>query len=210
MKQPPTPARYSVAVLVHLVRHGQSTWNADRRLQGQTAHPPLTELGRTQARHALSDLTKRIGDQECAIFSSDLVRACETAAIIAAGLGVAVTESTALREQHLGALEGRLSHELFAEPVPDGQHISEVRWGGGESVADVYTRLRAFFDHTLPTAPPHLIVVTHGDALQIAAAALTGHSHREVEWRETLNGSVRTIEPLTGPRCELPGTTRSQ
>lgn len=36
-------------MILHLVRHGQSTWNVEHRVQGQTMHPPLTELGREQA-----------------------------------------------------------------------------------------------------------------------------------------------------------------
>lgn len=180
-------------MLVHLVRHGQSTWNADRRLQGQTPHPPLTDLGREQARHAAQVLAARIGTEPCAIITSDLTRARQTAAIIAAELHLSTTESPALREQHLGGLEGLLTHELVAEPVPDGHHISEIRWGGGESVADVHARLRAFFEHTLSTAPPHLILVTHGDALQIATAVLTGRSHREVDWASPRNGSIHSI-----------------
>lgn len=189
-------SRYRSAVpmiTVHLVRHGQSTWNVAKRLQGQTPHPPLTALGREQAQRAARHLADLVDTDECAIVTSDLVRARQTAVIIAAELSVSVTEAPSLREQYLGSLQGRFTHELSAEPVPEGAHISEVRWGGGESVADVHRRLHQFFHQVLPDAPSHLVLVTHGDTLRIARSVLTGESHRDVAWTEIPNGSVLTI-----------------
>ncbi|WP_134323961.1 histidine phosphatase family protein [Cumulibacter soli] len=182
-------------VEVHLVRHGQSTWNVQRRLQGQTAHPPLTEQGRADAARAAEALLNSVGGRPVRIDSSDLERAAQTAHIIAARFAPSldVRHTAALREQHLGSLQGRLTSELTAEPVRDGEHISEVRWGGGESLADVHSRLREYFSEVLPTAPDHLIVVTHGDTLRVARAVLAGKSHRDVEWDVVDNGAVLTV-----------------
>ena len=141
------------------------------------------------------------------LVSSDLVRASQTAGIIANALSAAATATLqpvvfteALREQHLGRLQGRLAKELRPEPVPDDRDISEVRWGGGESLADVHARLRSYFETTLPNAPAHLIVITHGDTLRVARALLTGKTHREVEWDVVPNGAVVTV-PV---RCNHP------
>ncbi|MGJ3508137.1 histidine phosphatase family protein [Enemella sp. A6] len=180
--------------VVHLVRHGQSTWNVERRLQGQTVHPPLTDLGRRQAEAAAEELVRIVGADACRLVSSDLVRARETAEIIADRLGVAVRRDEALREQHLGELQGRLTADLVPEPVPEGCHLSEVRWGGGESIADVHARLTEFFTAEVPTAPGHLIVVTHGDTMRVAEAVLRGRGHREVVWDGVPgNGSILTF-----------------
>lgn len=183
----------SGSVRVHLVRHGQSTWNLAGRLQGQTAHPPLTPLGRIQADAAARAVAARV-QQEITLWSSDLARALETAAIIASRLGVFVRTDEALREQALGQLQGRLTAELHAEPTPAGQHIAEVRWAGGESVRDVHERVGTFLRRVLPTAPQDLVLVSHGDTIRVLCAWFEGRSHRDVDWEIPIeNGSVTTL-----------------
>ena len=104
----------------------------------------------------------------------------------------------ALREQGLGVLEGRLTKELVPEPTPEGLDITEVRWGGGESIEDVHDRLGTFFERVLPAAPPHLVLVTHGDTLRVARAWLQGRGHREVDWDLVPNGGVTTLAVEAG------------
>ena len=148
---------------------------------------PLTDLGRQQAQLAADRLQ---ASAATGIWSSDQLRAMDTAAIIAARLGLPVTLTPDLREQHLGELEGRSYDELRPEPVPEGRHISEVRWGGGESVADVHARVRGF----LPTLTGHDEGDRpHGDTLRILRAVLGHRSHRAVEWVEFGNGEVQTV-----------------
>lgn len=180
-------------VRVHLVRHGQSEWNVIRRLQGQTAHPQLTDVGREQAAQAASVLTA-LGFITAALWSSDLVRARQTADIIGERLGLAVVEDPALREQALGRFEGALTSELHAEQTPSGVHVGDVRWGGGESTADVHARLGAFFRRELQHAPQEMIVVSHGDTIRAARAWLQGRSHRDLDWDDIGNGAVVSIE----------------
>lgn len=92
---------------VLLVRHGQSEWNAAGRWQGQ-ADPPLTELGRRQARSA----ARAVGAVE-AVFASDLQRAAETAAIISGELGVGpVVLDPDLRERDAGEWSGLTRAEI--------------------------------------------------------------------------------------------------
>ncbi len=81
-----------------LVRHGQTDWNLDRRLQGHTDRP-LNDRGREQARALAAELASEPLD---AVYSSDLVRAHETARIIAAGRGLDVTAMDDLRERNFG------------------------------------------------------------------------------------------------------------
>src|SRR5687767_11323336 len=92
---------------VLLVRHGQSEWNATGRWQGQ-ADPPLTDLGRRQARSAAAAL----GTVD-AVFASDLQRASETALIIAGELGVGpVVVDPDLRERDAGEWSGLTRVEI--------------------------------------------------------------------------------------------------
>lgn len=100
-----------------LVRHGESTWNADGRWQGQ-ADPPLTDHGRHQAVNAAA----AIGSVD-AIVTSDLERAAETGAILARQLGVDhVATDPGLRERDAGSLSGltRIEiHDRFPGLLPD-------------------------------------------------------------------------------------------
>ncbi|KGN31940.1 phosphoglycerate kinase [Knoellia sinensis KCTC 19936] len=184
-------------VHLHLVRHGQSTWNVEGRLQGQTAHPDLTDLGHEQAKAAAAALTSLVRGS-VAVVTSDLVRARHTAEHIAATLGVVPTPDPDLREQALGSLEGRLTSELSAEPTPDATHVSEVRWGGGESLEDVHRRLAAPIERARLTAYEHVVWVTHGDTMRVALARLDGRTHREVDWAPIGNGAVVSVTVARG------------
>ena len=107
MSPPPPGAVPPTRVL--LVRHGQSEWNAEGRWQGQ-ADPPLTDLGRLQAREAAGAL----GTVD-AVWASDLQRAVETAAIIADQLGVGpVVVDPDLRERDAGEFSGLTRPEIAA------------------------------------------------------------------------------------------------
>jgi len=175
-------------VILHLVRHGQSAWNLERRLQGQTPDVPLTEQGHAEAASVAELLA---GRPVSAIWSSDQVRALQTADAVSRALGVPVQATPALRDQGLGRLEGLSYDDLIEEPVPDGVHISEVRWGGGESVRDVHERLTIFMAG-LPDVDGEVVLVSHGDTLRILLAVLDGRDYRSVEWHEFGNGEVRT------------------
>lgn len=180
-------------MLLHLVRHGQSLWNLERRLQGQTMWVPLTELGRQQAAGAAEQLAQR---KITAIWSSDQQRAVETAEVISTRLGIGIQLTPLLREQALGELEGMSYNDLVAEDAPVGVDISEVRWGGGESVADVYRRLQQLAETFVRdfAEPAEVVVVSHGDTLRVLLAVLAARGHREVDWNDSFaNGEVRTL-----------------
>ncbi|MEO7586466.1 MAG: nicotinate-nucleotide--dimethylbenzimidazole phosphoribosyltransferase, partial [Arachnia sp.] len=81
-----------------------------------------------------------------------------------------------------------------AQPVPDGQDISEVRWGGGESIADVHQRMRTLVAElrTEFDADDEVALVSHGDALRVLLAVLEGRGHRDVDWSSFGTGAVHT------------------
>ncbi|HEV2339504.1 MAG TPA: histidine phosphatase family protein [Patescibacteria group bacterium] len=88
----------------YIVRHGQSTWNVRWLMQGQQVHPPLTTEGKKQAK-ALSRLLEDVHFD--AIYSSDLLRAKQTAEIIALERKLEVITTELIRERKLGKLEGQ-------------------------------------------------------------------------------------------------------
>ncbi len=93
-----------------LVRHGQSTWNAEGKWQGQ-ADPPLSALGRLQAQRA----SEKIGTVD-AIVTSPQDRAATTAAIIAEAIGVGpIVMHPGLQERHVGPWSGLTRAELDRE-----------------------------------------------------------------------------------------------
>jgi len=128
---------------LYFARHGQSTWNAEGRWQGQ-ADPPLSALGRAQA----ARLAERLAGAGIALLAaSDLARARETAEIVGARLGLAPRLDPALREHDVGAWSG-LRHEEIAARWPDelARFLAgdlALRPGGGESRLALRARARA-------------------------------------------------------------------
>jgi broad specificity phosphatase PhoE len=155
-----------------LIRHGQTEWNANGRWQGQ-ADPPLNETGRAQARRTALELRSQSID---ALFSSDLRRARETADIIAAVVGCRVQLEPRLREVDLGEWQGLFSDEIragwpeqmrlwlespLATRPPGGESIPELAGRVLAAVHDIAARHAGkrvgLVAHELPIA----IIVTH-------------------------------------------------
>lgn len=177
-----------------LVRHGQSEWNAAGLMQGQTAHVPLTELGREQAAAAAAELAALAADGLLpgALLSSDLLRAVQTAEPCAAVLGLPVQRTPELREQGYGVLEGRPSRELW-----DLVDWTDVDWAaeGGESLAQLHARVSGFLA-SLAAAPPAevVVLVTHGDTIRAAQAVAAGLGPAQLPAVTPHNGSVTRLE----------------
>lgn len=157
-----TVAAMSPAAPAHLlvVRHGQSTWNAEGRWQG-TEDPPLSTLGVRQARHA----ARYLGTFD-AIVASTLQRAATTASIIAEELGLGpVRTDPDLRERHAGALQGLTGAEI-AERFPDHP---ENRAGtpGWEPDEEVVERAVAALARVAVEVGPGgtALVVSHGGVI---------------------------------------------
>jgi glucosyl-3-phosphoglycerate phosphatase len=148
-----------------LVRHGESTYNAEARLQGQ-ADPPLSERGREEARVLARSLNGISPDR---VISSDLVRARETAALL--GHPHAATDAR-LREIDVGQWQGR--------PLSDFPGGSEPSWRGGpltppggESWGQLVERVGAAVDELI-AAGGSWLVIAHGGVVRAAVTHLTG------------------------------------
>lgn len=187
---------------VWCVRHGQSTWNAERRIQGQAVDPVLTPLGQVQAAHAGTELVASLPPGPVAVVCSDLPRAVETTNII---MGTArwhratvVSVTPVLREQSLGVLEGQLIGDVGEVFAPEGVHFSDHRLGGGESLADVYERLAVGLAPIVARAVAecgagNVVVVSHGDTLRVLQAYSDGLKPRDIGWDPWPNGHIRAL-----------------
>ena len=150
-----------------LVRHGQTTWNAENRFQGQS-DSPLSELGRRQA----AAVGQRLGSYPMdEIWSSDLSRALHTAEAIARHHGLLVRLDARLREFRMGEWEGLTGAEIAArdpERLALWRHVgAHVSAPGGESLTDLAERLRPLLEEMrrLPD-DAHIVLVSHGGAIR--------------------------------------------
>ena len=147
------------------IRHGQTDWNRDDRLQG-SSDIPLNDAGRAQA-HEAADLLRGQGWQ--VIVSSPLVRARETAQIIADDLGIELGMSyPELVERDYGVHEGDSSSDMVVRhPNRD--------YPGAESLASVVERGRAGLAHVAQdVGDRNTVIVCHGTIIRYTLAALAG------------------------------------
>jgi broad specificity phosphatase PhoE len=180
-------------VTIHLVRHGETDWNVEGRLQGWT-DIPLNATGREQARAAASTFSGRaIG----AVISSDLSRARETAAAIAAAVGLEVVTDPALRERNYGVAEGRVSSELNVElggRLDEHWADPDFAFDGGETRRDAYSRLGTFLADVLASSPEQeIVVVSHGGALRVARGFLEGVPVERLPSWSPANAEITTV-----------------
>lgn len=162
-----------------LIRHGQTEWNRELKLQGST-DIPLNDTGRGQAREAVDLLAAEPWD---AIVSSPLSRARETAEIIASGLGITLGPTyDLLTERNYGAAEGATA-EVIAERWPDRQYP------GLETLESVVDRgTRALEQIAADFAGARTIVVCHGTLIRYTLQHLSGQSFDQI-----LNGAISTV-----------------
>ena len=187
---------------VLLVRHGQSEWNAQGRWQGQ-ADPPLSDLGRAQARAA----SQSLGALD-AIFASDLLRAAETAAIIAEQLGVGpVIIEPDLRERDAGEWSGLTRPEIlerYPGYLPEDRHHAfapdhgEPKRPPGWEPDDVLrTRVLRALNRIHEAVPDgDVLAVSHGGVIYVIEDHLGEPFHR------LANGAGRWVE-IDGDRISL-------
>ena len=151
-----------------LVRHGQTDWNAQRRLQGST-DIPLNDVGRGQARDAVAVLS---GSQWDAIVSSPLSRAAETADLIAAGLDLGPARRVPeLTERSFGPAEGlQDSPELDALRIPGGFRGAESEDGAARRGLTSLEALAGEFRGR------RVLVVAHGSLLRVSLSRAIGRT----------------------------------
>jgi broad specificity phosphatase PhoE len=168
-----------------LVRHGETDWNADGRLQGQTDRP-LSDFGRRQAQRLAGELER---EEIEAIYSSDLSRARETAEILGERLGLPVALDPELREKDWGTWEGLTAVER-----------DRVEFVGESTEAHQERMLRAL--RRISDRHPGsgcVLVVTHGGSMRRVQTVALGLALPVVEncgrWLCACeNGSFRALD----------------
>lgn len=159
-----------------LLRHGQTTYNATRRMQGQM-DTELSAEGVAQAERAAAHLGRRERDIH-RIVSSDLRRAAETAEAAGRVLGIDVERDSRLRETNLGDWQGRTHGEIDGEyPGQRATWRHDATWAppGGETRVEVAARMRAVVDELLDDDSwpgSTVLLVAHGGAIAALTASL--------------------------------------
>jgi probable phosphoglycerate mutase len=182
-----------------LVRHGQSTWNREHRIQGQL-DPPLADEGRLQAEL----LARRLaGRRFAAFYSSDLKRALQTAEAIGDVIGLQPTPTPGLREIFLGEWEGLRADELAGRfPEAWARWNQKPDWDlvpGGEGAAVFEARVAVAID-AIHDRHPHedVLVVTHGGVIQVALHRVIGRSSYGLFAFKVQNASISLLERSDG------------
>jgi broad specificity phosphatase PhoE len=192
-----------VATIV-LVRHGETDWNLERRWQGH-ADPELNDTGRAQAEAVARSLAAKPFD---ALYSSDLVRARETAEIIGRELGLPIRLDARMREVDVGEWSGLTMPEI-EQRYPEGlrrRREGGTGWEHGESYSAMGDRVVAALRAIAEAHPGgRVLVVTHGGPM--SSTWLAGGGTR-ADWPRTSNcdldeiavenGQIRRIDSVGG------------
>lgn len=163
-----------------LLRHGETTWNAAHRIQGQV-DSPLSERGRAQAARVAPELVRFA---PVALWSSDLQRAAHTGQAVGRLVGVDVRHDPRLREFALGEREGT-THEAYAAAHPDEyDDFVTGRWSsvpGAEPLSAVRARIEECLADLADLLAPGqcAVAVAHGAALRVAVEALVQGTETE-------------------------------
>lgn len=224
------------ATRIIAIRHGETTWNVDARIQGHL-DIPLNDTGHGQARRMAQAL---VDEPITAIYASDLSRARETAQYLGRVVGVEVIRERGLRERCFGEFEGKTFAEIEAL-LPE----QSLRWRkrdpefappGGESLLDLRRRVVSTAERLAAEHPGELIaLVGHGGVMDIlyrAATRLDIQAPRTwaldntainrllwspegftlVGWADTrhLNGGAPHDNRFTDDAAPVPGAANSQ
>jgi broad specificity phosphatase PhoE len=158
-------------MILYLMRHGQTDWNAKERMQG-VSDRPLSELGIIQARQSAEKLAVEMIET---VYASDLKRAKKTAEIVSAILDLPLHYTKRLREMNFGKAEGVKKDDLAAKfpfIYPAFNDIAnperyDVGYPNGETIGDVQQRFMKFFNKLLDDKRKKVLVVTHGMLIRI-------------------------------------------
>ncbi len=186
-----------------LIRHGETDWNVERRIQGHT-DIPLNETGLTQA-DAIGE--RFIDERIDVLLSSDLGRAMQTANPIAKACGLPVIRDVRLRERHLGVLQGKTIDEA-RELTPEAyeifhSRITDVALEGGESLAEFAQRVTGtLVELARVHRDKRIVAVTHGGVVDIAYRLANNTPLEAPRLFPIHNASVNTLR-TSGSAFEL-------
>jgi probable phosphoglycerate mutase len=156
------------------IRHGETAWNVDTRIQGQL-DIPLNDTGHWQASRLGQALA---GEDISAIYASDLSRAWQTAEYVARACGARMHREPGLRERGFGHFEGRTFADIEAASPEDArrwrQRDPHFAPKGGESLVELYQRVVTAAERLAARHPGQLIaLVGHGGVMDMLYRAAT-------------------------------------
>ena len=195
---------------IYLIRHGQTGWNAENRLQGQTDRP-LNDIGEAQAFENGRTLRRHLSRPAASydFVASPLLRTCQTMRLLRRGLGLPEDDfrtDERLKELSFGDWEGFTFEELEERDPGVSDRRDADKWNyvppgdQAESYEDLLARVRPFFDEVVTEEQP-TICVAHGGILRCAFRIFGGLSEDEAatmpvpQDRLTLieNGDIRWL-----------------
>ncbi len=185
-----------MSVLLHLVRHGESTFNAEERIQGQS-DAPLSDLGRRQSEAVAKALAEAPIE---AVYSSPLSRALATARPIAEKHGLKVQTDPRLMELDAGVFEGQLRSDLANVYPAEFAHWlagdEDFAIPGGESRRQLTIRGCEAIHAIAAAGHREAAIVTHGGLLSVAVRSLLIPARAAA--------AVRAAQRLDYPRGDRP------
>lgn len=179
------------------IRHGETAWNAERRMQGHL-DIPLNTTGLDQAAR-LSTAVVQSKISFDAIYSSDLERALHTAQAVAEKLALPITITPSLRERHVGQLQGLLLAEA-PRVLPDiwQSHLArelDHDLGGGESIRSFHRRMQSVLEQLLEEhRGQSVLAVSHGGSLDMVYRIVTSQALDAERVAVVPNTSLNWIE----------------
>jgi probable phosphoglycerate mutase len=178
-----------------IVRHGETAWNAEGRVQGQL-DIPLNEIGYSQAR-SLAEVLR--GEAFDALYSSDLVRVQQTARPLAERLGLPPRLDARLRERHYGVFQGA-TYAQCKERLPGDYARFKAKdldydFGTGESLRAFNARsLACIAELAARHAGGDVLVFTHGGVLEMVYRHATGRGLATPRDCEIPNAAINRVE----------------
>jgi probable phosphoglycerate mutase len=194
---------------IYVIRHAETTWNVLHRMQGQNNESLLTQKGKEESLALAQRLLPFLQGNELAIWSSDLVRAHETAKIMAHAFAVpeeAICLEPRLRECNFGQFEGSYAKDYKIHPnfshYEKNQFLHAVDPIRGESYKTVAMRAHAALRQIKERAVNKIcLVVTHGGVIRSLQMQALASDVDPVQYRDvpsTPNNAVFHLDKITG------------
>ena len=182
------------ATRIIAIRHGETAWNVDTRIQGQL-DIDLNETGRQQARRVARALAE---ESIQAIYASDLRRAWDTAHAIASATGGALHAHKGLRERGFGVFQGKTFTEIEAAWPDQAQRWRrrDPQWApeGGESLAALHQRItRTAAELAARHLGEQIVLVAHGGVMDMLYRAATGQDLQVPRSWEVGNATINRL-----------------
>ncbi len=183
------------ATRIIAIRHGETAWNVDTRIQGQL-DIPLNENGRWQAQRLARALAAR--DAVDTVYTSDLLRAWETARAVSESTGAPLLTDEGLRERGFGVFQGKTFLEIEATRPEDALRWRQrdPQWApeGGESLVDMRVRVTQTLDTLAGRhCGEQIVLVAHGGVLDLLYRAATGQELQAPRTWQVGNAAVNRL-----------------